>query len=168
MTEVTLTVDKDSVLTEVAKTTSYVGKKMDGDDDAYDRIFTTDADREMLERFWSESQIAVCEQLKKQLADEQTKDNGDWEIKLCLSQSFDTTLENSMNKELVSFFVMNIVAKWFAFCNKKEAGNYGTAANELLVGVHKKALYKKRPTRPTYVTKPAEPDKGGEGEEDLK
>lgn len=167
MTEVTLKVDKDGVFTEVAKTTSYAGKKMDGDDNAYDRIFTTDADREMLERFWSESQIAVCEQLKKQLSGEQTSENGDWEVRLSLSQSFDTTLENSMGKELASFFVMNIVAKWFAFCNKKEAGDYGTAANELLVGVHKKALYKKRPTRPTYDTKPAEPDKGEEGEEKL-
>lgn len=164
MTDVTLEVSKNSVLTEVAKTTSYTGSKMDEDEKAYDRIFTTDADLDMLERFWNESQIAVCEQLKKHLSGEQTKDNGDWEIKLSLSQSFDQALTNSMKKELVSFFVMNIVSKWFAFCNKKEAGDYAAAASELLIGVHKKALFKKRPVRPTYESNPVKPSEPPETE----
>ena len=54
MNEKTLTTDKNDVYEEVAKTTSYAGAKTD-DATAYDKIFTTDADKEMLERFWQES-----------------------------------------------------------------------------------------------------------------
>ena len=68
--EIELNVKKNEVLEEVAKTSSYSGSKMTEDEGAYERIFTTDADREMLERFWSESQVAVCEAMKKFLADE--------------------------------------------------------------------------------------------------
>lgn len=152
--EIELNVKKNEVLEEVAKTSAYSGSKMTEDEGAYERIFTTDADREMLERFWSESQVAVCEAMKKFLADEGETDDG-YTVSLELSKSFDDVLQGSMEKELFSFFVMNITAKWFVFTNKKEAGDYGTAAQELLVGVRKKALYKKRPTRPTYTPGPS-------------
>lgn len=149
-----LSVKKSEVLEEVAKTSAYSGSKMTEDEGAYERIFTTDADREMLERFWRESQVAVCEAMKKFLVDEEETDDN-YTVSLELSKSFDDVLQGSMEKELFSFFVMNITAKWFAFTNKKEAGDYGTAAQELLVGIRKKALYKKRPTRPTYPTGPS-------------
>jgi hypothetical protein len=50
MIDIILTVNKEKVYEEVAKTTSYTGAKMD-DELAYDRIFTTDEDKSMLERF---------------------------------------------------------------------------------------------------------------------
>lgn len=149
-----LSVKKSEVLEEVAKTSAYSGSKMTEDEGAYERIFTTDADREMLERFWRESQVAVCEAMKKFLTDEKETDDS-YTVSLELSKSFDDVLQGSMEKEMFSFFVMNITAKWFAFTNKKEAGDYGTAAQELLVGIRKKALYKKRPTRPAYTPGPS-------------
>jgi hypothetical protein len=123
--EIELNIKKNEVLEEVAKTSAYSGSKMTEDEGAYERIFTTDADREMLERFWSESQVAVCEAMKKFLADEGETDDG-YTVSLELSKSFDDVLQGSMEKELFSFFVMNITAKWFAFTNKKEAGDYGS------------------------------------------
>lgn len=149
MTNITLSVSKSAVLDEVAKTTAYTGGKMAEGSGAYNRIFTTDADQEMLERFWTESQASVCETLKKFLQDE-TEADGTYTIELGLSASFDEQLTKSMQKELFSFFVMNITAKWFTFSNKGEAGDYASAASTLLLSVHKKALYKKKPTRPTY------------------
>ena len=50
MTDIALTVNKESVYEEVAQTTSYTGAKMN-DELAYNRIFTTDEDKSMLERF---------------------------------------------------------------------------------------------------------------------
>ena len=44
MTDIVLTVNKESVYEEVAQTTSYTGAKMD-DELAYNRIFTTDEDK---------------------------------------------------------------------------------------------------------------------------
>ena len=67
--EHTLSVNKEDVYNEVAKTTSYTGAKMD-DEAAYDRIFTTEEDKTMLERFWDESKNTICNSMKKFLVNE--------------------------------------------------------------------------------------------------
>lgn len=186
--EATFTVTMKEVYEEVAQTTSYTGSKMDGDANAYERIFTTDEDQSQLKRFWDESCIAFCEAMKKYLASDTATYSGvqvvqprglsditgsavnpgigsivrpglgeslvgeiiGHEFKLSLSQSFDTALLPSMRKELVSYFVLNITAKWYIFTNKKEADGYAAMAADLLDGLRRKACYKKKPTRPTY------------------
>ena len=67
--EVTLTISKESVYDEVAKTTEYTGAKMD-DEHAYEVISTTEEDKTMLERFWNECKNMVCNSLKKVLVSE--------------------------------------------------------------------------------------------------
>ena len=141
--------NKGDVLNEVAKTTAYSGSKMTGEEGAYERIFTTKSDREMLERFWTECQVSVCETLKKFLQQEETTDEG-WNLELGLSESFDDTLIKSIKKELFSFFVTGIVAKWYVFTNKKEAGDFATVGKSILDDVKEKSFFKKKPTRPTY------------------
>lgn len=149
MKEITITIGKEEVYDEVSQTTSYTGAKMEGgDDDTYDRIFTTEADRSQLERFWNESCVAVCEALKEFVDSEET-DAGGFTINLSLSSSFDAALEPAMKKELFSFFVMNIAAKWYVFTNKNEAGDFSASAAGMLEGVKRKAYYRRRPTRPT-------------------
>lgn len=148
MTEITLKVKKEDVYEEVAQTTSYTGAKMD-DEHAYERIFTTDEDKSMLERFWGECKNTVCNSLKKVLSDEGETD-GEYELALGLSDAFDETLTASMQRSLFSFFVMNITAKWYTFTNKEEATGYATEAATYLDDIKRKAFFKKRPTRPTY------------------
>mgnify|MGYP005846801331 CR=1 FL=1 len=148
--EIILTVNKERVWEEVAQTASYAGDKMVDDEDAYERMMTTDEDRSKLERFWDESCATVCERLKQMLGGEELTSNGDYRLKLKLSNSFDTTLRDGMEKELMSFIVLNITAKWFAFTNKKEAGDYASGAREMLESVHRKAVFKRKPTRPVY------------------
>ena len=126
MIEVTLTIDKESVYEEVAQTTSYTGAKMD-DEDAYERIFTTDDDKSMLERFWNESKNTIANSLKRILLNEQETD-GTYSLQLGLSSSFDEALTDSMRRSLFSFFVMNITAKWYTFTNKQEATGYASEA----------------------------------------
>lgn len=54
MIEIVLTIDKENVYWKVAQTTFYTGAKTKMDDNgAYERIFTTDDDKLMLERFWN-------------------------------------------------------------------------------------------------------------------
>ena len=148
MREITITIDKEEVYEEVAQTTSYTGAKMENDEKAYDRIFTTEADRSQLERFWNESCVAVCEALKEFVQEEQSERDG-FTLSLALSSSFDPALEPAMRKELFSFFVTNIVCKWYVFTNKKEAGDFATAAATMLDGVKRKAYHRRKPTRPT-------------------
>ena len=148
MIEVTLTIDKESVYEEVAQTTSYTGAKMD-DEDAYERIFTTDDDKSMLERFWNESKNTIANSLKRILLNEQETD-GTYSLQLGLSSSFDEALTESMQRSLFSFFVMNITAKWDTFTNKQEATGYASEAATYIEDIMRKAFFKKKPTRPTY------------------
>ena len=144
----TLRVNKDMVYEEVAQTTSYTGAKMD-DVTAYERIFTTDEDKAMLERFWNESKNAIAGSLKKFLESE-TEMDGTYMLTLELSASFDDSLLESMERSLFSFFVMNITAKWYTFTNKNEATDYAAGAATNLEDIMRKAFFKKKPRRPTY------------------
>lgn len=148
MTQVTIIINKEEVYEEVAQTTSYTGAKMENDEKAYDRIFTTEADRSQLERFWNESCVAVCETLKE-FVQMESNEKESFTLFLALSSSFDPALEPAMKKELFSFFVTNIVCKWYVFTNKKEAADFSASALSMLDGVKRKAYFRKKPTRPT-------------------
>jgi len=50
--EITLAINKENVMREVAVTTAYTGGKMDGDENALHRISTVDEDEAHLDRFW--------------------------------------------------------------------------------------------------------------------
>lgn len=146
-----LTVSKRDVYNEVAMTTAYTGAKKGNENDmsAYERIFTTDEDREKLERFWVESCASVCSALKQFLEEEECGVDG-YRVRLSMPRAFDRALLPSMNKSLTSFFVLNITADWYVYTNKEECTEYATAAAMMLEDVRRKAFYKKRPTRPTY------------------
>lgn len=149
MTETIFTLNKNEIFEEVAKTTLYTGVKMDDDEKAYDRIFTTDEDKIILNRFWEESKNTVCDFLKRILSSE-NEENDILTIKLELSAAFDTSLESSMRSSLISFFVMNITSKWFNLTNKQESAGCAAEAATYLEDVKRKALFKKKPTRPIY------------------
>ncbi len=150
MEKITLTVNKADVYDEVAKTTSYTGAKMQGDAEAYERIFTTDADHTMLERFWTESCNVVTDLLKRFLAGDGSKDASDvYEVTIEPSISFDMTLRGSMEASLFSYFVNAIVSKWFKFTNREETVSYEGAASKCLLDVKSKLYYRKKPLRPT-------------------
>lgn len=136
---------------EVAVTTAYTGGKMKDDDGAQDRIATVDEDECHLERFWEESRAELCQELIGLVTGEGlTGDGGRYEVRLEVSRSFDEALLPSMRVSLLSYFVHNIVAKWYIYTNKGEAGDYADKAATVLEDIHRKAVYKKKPTRPTY------------------
>lgn len=159
---------------EVATTTAYTGGKMaDKDETALQRISTVDEDENHLERFWEESRADICQELiglvnfegmvNKIIKPAEPKTQSTetaslpiisikshYELRLEVSKSFDNALLPSMTVSLRSFFVHNIVAKWYVYTNKTEAGDYADKATTLLDDIHRKAVYKKKPTRPTY------------------
>ena len=73
-----------------------------------------------------------------------------YSLRLEVSKSFDEALLPSMKLSLMSYFVQGIAAKWYVYTNKSEAGEYADKARLLLDDIHRKAVYKKKPTRPTY------------------
>lgn len=148
--EITLSISKEDVMREIAVTTAYTGGKMDNDVKALHRISTVDEDENHLERFWEESRADICQELIGLVTLEGMEDAKHYELKLDVSKSFDEALLPSMKLSLRSFFVHNIVAKWYIYTNKGEAGDYADKATTMLDDIHRKAVYKKKPTRPTY------------------
>lgn len=145
MNEVELTVYKTAVYDEVAKTTSYTGAKMVGDDGAYERIATTDEDLEMLERFWNEAASGALDQLKPYMV---SCVNGDsFDVKLRMSEGFDINLSDSIQTSLFSYFVAMIVSKWFKMANKPEAEGYGVEAAGAMDDAMNKICHRKKPVR---------------------
>ena len=154
MQEVTFTVRKANVYDEVAKTSSYTGAKMVGDASAYQRIFTTDADRMMLERFWTEACNAVADLFKpflvslSDITESHCADiSKNFVAELELSSSYDTSLNNSIESSLFSFFTNLIVSRWYEFSNKGESEKFATAAAGMLEDVRAKLYYRKKPRR---------------------
>lgn len=154
MKSVELTVTKINVYDEVSKTSSYTGAKMTEDEKAYDRIFATDDDRLMLERFWVESCNAATQLFKPFITsvNEQPESHGvvldrNYVITLSMPENFDISLTDSMQTSLYSFFVNNIVGKWYKFTDKKESESYTAEAEDMLKDVKIKLYYRKKPTR---------------------
>lgn len=145
-----LSTNKMAVYEEVAQTTAYTGKKKDGDEKAYERIFTTDEDRSQLQRFWGECRASLTEALKNYLLGEREDSDGGYWLRLELSSAFDPALQEGMAKDLFSYFVVGITGKWFDLANKAEAGEYAAGAASILEALRRKACHKRKPTRPRY------------------
>lgn len=151
--EITLSISKKDVMKEVAVTTAYAGaKRIETDENAPERIATVDEDEAHLERFWDESRGALCQELTEFVSYEgMAKANSSrYELELEVSNAFNKALLPSMNVSLMSYFVHSIVAKWYVYTNKEEAGAYADKAAVLLDDIHRMAMHKMRPERPSY------------------
>ena len=146
--KISLTVKREDVYEEVKKTTEYTGAKM-ADDTAYNTIAMTDENEEMLERFWDEAKSSICGTLRKAFVSE-SETGGEFTLTLDPTDAFDTNLTDAMQRSLFSFFVTNIIAKWFVLTNKEEAAGYAAEAAAHTENILR-ALYKRsRPSRPIY------------------
>ena len=155
MKSVTLQVNKIDVYDEVAKTTSYIAAKgIDADSNAYDRVFTTDEDRLLLERYWRETCNEATAFLKRFITNISEHPvshgvllNNDYVVLLSLSNSFDFNLRGSIEAGLFSFFVASILAKWYTLINKEESEFYAKGAVSVMSDICSKVYYRKPPTR---------------------
>lgn len=156
MKDITLTINKNQVWHEIAKATSWTGAKMiTGDDpNAYDRIYTTDEDREMMERYWVEACSLATSQLKEwvKTVDVQPIHHGvdvttDYEVTLRVADAWPTALQDSVQASLCSFIIATILSKWYRLTNKGEMEVYANEAAALLVDIEQKIYQRKRPTR---------------------
>lgn len=156
MKNITLSVSKERVYDEVAKSTSYVGAKMTSDDAAYSRIFTKDSDRLLLERFWAETCSAVTDQLKRFIVSVNSHVvsnvidmENDYEVELKVSELFDEALIDSIETSLFNCFVASITSKWFKYTNREEVESYSLESAGYLDEILAKIYHRVRPTRPT-------------------
>ena len=153
--DVVLNIKKAYVYDEVAKLTGYVGAKtIEDTGKAYDRVFTTDVDRLMLERFWREAVGAITDEIKRFITNVSTQANAQtvdisevWTANLEMPSNFDNNLIDSINDSLFSYAVNSIVSKWFAITNKEEADMYSGMAVNCGNEAKSKLYYRKKPKR---------------------
>lgn len=154
-----ITINADDVFNEVAMTTAYVGgKATTKEENVYDKVFVTDEDRDLINRFWNEACNATTQQLKDVIESILTeicykdKDDNDikkvvYKIALHVSKDFDLNMRNDIETSLFSFFVDYIVSKWFRFCNREECEVYATNATGAMEDAVKKVYHRKRPVK---------------------
>lgn len=148
MADFTLTIKKNDIYEEVAKTTAYIGKKATVEDgkSAFDQIFVTEADLAMIERFFNESLDALRNVLKRFISGGSGVD-GTISWNLDMPSRFDDNLLSSINSSANSFIVNSIIGKWCEITANDKVKEYADNAAALLLDIKEKAFYKKKPTR---------------------
>lgn len=152
--EIILEVNKANVYEEVSKTTSYRGSKIDDDGKGYERLWATDADRMMLERFWNEASSSVTDLLRRfvvQVSDHPESHgvelDRNYHVVLSMPSNYDTSLTSSMQTSLHSYFVEFIVGRWYSLSNIGEVESYMSTAGSLLKDVRRKLYTRRKPKR---------------------
>lgn len=148
MADFTLTIKKNDIYEEVAKTTAYIGKKATVEDgkSAFDQIFVTEADLAMIDRFFNESLDALRNVLKRFISGGSGVDGTiNWELEM--PSRFDGNLLSSINSSANSFLVNSIIGKWCEIAANEKVKEYADNAAALLLDIKDKAFFKKKPTR---------------------
>lgn len=152
MKDVKFEIVKLDVYNEVAKDASYTGAKMTDDENAYARIFTTDDDRLLLERYWNDACSTLTGALRPfiKLVSENTPSHcveleKNYSVTLNVSSRFDDSLQGSIKSDMFSYFTNFIVSKWYMYTNKGETEAFASEAAAMLKSIKAKVYYKKRP-----------------------
>lgn len=151
--DITLNIKKASVYDDVAKLTGYIGAKNNESELTYDKVFTTDDDRILLERFWRDACNASTDEFKNFIksvteSTSQTIDNTEiYTVVMDMPSSFDSNLTNSIQNSLHSYFVNSIASKWFALIDKNESDYYNKESAVNGVDIRAKIYHRKRPSR---------------------
>ena len=143
-----LTVGREDVYSEVEKTTEYTGAKMmHADEGAHDRLSVTEADRELLSRFFDEAAGVATNECKR-FVDEVTLDEAGYEARLSMSDSYDEHLSDSIRTSLRNFFVAAVIAKWCKIVGSDAGAAYSADATAAMLDVRSKIFNRKRPQKP--------------------
>ncbi len=153
MTAILLIVRKKDVMSEVSKTTAYIGAKATGDETAYYRIATSKGDEEMLERFWSEACAAATNSLKHWISTGAgmpgtgipAADEEDFALSLDMPGNFNAALADTMQGELANYAVQSILSKWLPLAGSDEAEQYATLAGATMAGIIQMGYTRRRP-----------------------
>ena len=147
MAELTITVERTEVYDEVAKVTAYIGgKTVDANGlSLYDKVFVTDADREMMDSFFSAAVSNVMTALEHTLKSASVGD-GDPVLTLRLPSNFNPAMEKPLAQSVSEYIENSIVAAWCAIV-KKDEETYAAKASALLQQISAMQYLRQRPKR---------------------
>ena len=147
MADITIQIDKQEVYEEVSKVTAYIGgKNVDTNGKTlYDQVFVTDADKEMIDSFFSSATSNLATALEHTLKDMETNDIG-FILTLRMPSNFRTTMEKPLTESIIEYIENSIVAAWCSI-TKKDEESYATEASALLQQINAMQYLRQRPKR---------------------
>ena len=147
MADITIQIDKQEVYEEVSKVTAYIGgKNVDANGKTlYDQVFVTDADKEMIDSFFSSAISNVATALEHTLKNMETNDIG-FNLTLRMPGNFRTTMEKPLTESIIEYIENSIVAAWCDI-TKKDEESYATEASALLQQINAMQYLRQRPKR---------------------
>lgn len=147
MADITIQIDKQEIYEEVSKVTAYIGgKNVDANGKTlYDQVFVTDADKEMIDSFFSSATSNVATALEHTLKDMETNDIG-FILTLRMPSNFRKTMEKPLTESIIEYIENSIVAAWCDI-TKKDEESYATNASALLQQINAMQYLRQRPKR---------------------
>lgn len=149
MRDIRISINKDEVYDEVAKTTAYIGgKNLDANGKSlYDQVFVTDADRDMLEGYWNAAINDVSVALDSILAFENSDSGEEETFGLRVSNLFKESLTKTLKSSIFSYVVNKIVAGWCSVVAPDKVEYYELVSKTHLAKIGGIIYARKRPTR---------------------
>lgn len=147
----TIKISKEKIFGEVATATLYTGAKHpDGDTAMLSRVAVIDADRPLLSRFCDEA-VASARLALRQVLESVSSDSDTITLVFRLSAACDDSLTASLADSLTDYLETSVIARWLVFSDKAEASLCADEARLLLDECLRKALYKRKPSRPSFT-----------------
>lgn len=158
MKQVNINISKARVMDEVAKSTAYQGAKAVNAEDiaAYDRIAVTDADRELLDRYWMEA----CHETTTAMQDwlqfgitpraplgHHMDLGNDYKVSLCMTDNWPGALKDSVETHLTGYIINTMIAKWCMMTAKGDVEAYAALGATALEQARKALLTRQRPAK---------------------
>lgn len=149
--ELNIVIVRKDIMTEVKKTTAYLAAHKGADqlgNTQYPNIVATDSNEEILERFFTEAIETLRFSASEYLSTAEFS-TGNVVIKLRLTENYDNSVD--LGKEINSYIVNAVVARWLSTVDKEDAETYvNESAAHLKIIVDALSL-RKRPTRPSGI-----------------
>lgn len=146
MKPATLTFSRSATFDGVSLTTGYAGAKRDSDPAAYGRVATTEADGQMLDRFWQEAMDNVSDCVGRYCTG-RTEAGDTRTFALSMPEAWDATLLPGLRQALQSYAVNYIIARWCGIAERDDEAAYSAKAAAQLAAANRKIYYRQRPVR---------------------
>ena len=144
MRNIELYISKADVFEEVAKTTAYTGAKQATDESGFDKVFLSDAETEMLDRYWNE----VCTDISLRLSEWIVEvEPSSASITLAVADGFNDALTDSLTQAITSYFVTTLLYKWYSIAMPTLAEGMVAESISHIKRVTELVNQRKRPTR---------------------
>lgn len=144
---ITINILKSSMLNEVGKLTAYVGAKNTDEKgvNTYDKVFATNDDAVLLERFWREAKSDITDKLSRHIitpekpitiTDDDVDTTEQYQIELHLPDNYNTAMIAPLNDEIYNYMANTIISKWFGITNRGDEERYSSYAANSLAKIH--------------------------------